>query len=185
MYLRRLDASRRMMLEPSNVDGVAGQYPEHLQNRKRGARSISIGLQNAGDDAAARQVRECSVPMSGPGHTDYPRRSILPRRALPSSDGMIFVALTATTVDEEEPQLLDQKIATEKVTTIECPAKPTRRRSHEATQPRLLTRAELDGRTTAAKAGTFPHLPSSADRNVWLRGGLEEGAVSIRGGQTF
>jgi hypothetical protein len=75
---------------------------------------------------------------------------------------MIFVALTATTVDEEEPQLLDQKIATEKVTTIECPAKPTHRRSHEATQPRLLTRAELDGRTTAAKAGTFPHLPSSA-----------------------
>jgi hypothetical protein len=36
----------------------------------------------------------------------------------PLQDGMIFVALTATTVDEEEPQLLDQKIATEKVTTI-------------------------------------------------------------------
>ena len=32
---------------------------------------------------------------------------------------MIFVALAATTVDEEEPQLLDQKIATEKVTTID------------------------------------------------------------------
>ena len=37
----------------------------------------------------------------------------------PLQDGMIFVALTATTVDKEEPQLLDQKIATEKVTTID------------------------------------------------------------------
>jgi hypothetical protein len=39
MYLRRLDASPRMMLEPSNVDGVAGQYPEHFQNR-----SAALGL---------------------------------------------------------------------------------------------------------------------------------------------
>src|SRR5262245_57320877 len=31
-------------------------------------------------------------------------------------------------------------------------AKPARRRSHKATQPQLLTRRELDGRTSAAKA---------------------------------
>ena len=61
----RFDASRRMMLEPSNVDGVADQYPEHFQNRKRGARSISIGWQDDGDDEPARQARECAVRMSG------------------------------------------------------------------------------------------------------------------------
>src|SRR5262249_132028 len=31
-------------------------------------------------------------------------------------------------------------------------AKPAHRRSHKATQPELLTRRELDGRTSAAKA---------------------------------
>jgi hypothetical protein len=34
-------------------------------------------------------------------------------------DGSIHVALTATTVDEEEPQLLDQEIARDRVETID------------------------------------------------------------------
>jgi hypothetical protein len=35
------------------------------------------------------------------------------------ADGMIHVALTATTVDEEEPQLLNQEIIDERVATID------------------------------------------------------------------
>ena len=34
-------------------------------------------------------------------------------------DGRIFVSLTATTVDEEEPQLLNREIACDRVATIE------------------------------------------------------------------
>jgi hypothetical protein len=37
----------------------------------------------------------------------------------PAADGTIFVALTAVTVDEEEPQLLDQEIAYERVATLD------------------------------------------------------------------
>jgi hypothetical protein len=37
----------------------------------------------------------------------------------PTTEGKIFVSLTATTVDEDEPQLLDQEIATEHVATID------------------------------------------------------------------
>lgn len=35
------------------------------------------------------------------------------------SDGMIAVSLTATTVDEEEPQLLNQEIVNERVQSID------------------------------------------------------------------
>ena len=38
---------------------------------------------------------------------------------MPLVDGKISVSLIATTVDEEEPQLLDQEIAFDRVTTIE------------------------------------------------------------------
>lgn len=34
-------------------------------------------------------------------------------------DGNIFVGLTATSFDEQEPQLLDQEIAAERVATID------------------------------------------------------------------
>ena len=37
----------------------------------------------------------------------------------PLNDGSIHVSLTATTVDEEEPQLLDQEIACDRVATID------------------------------------------------------------------
>ena len=37
----------------------------------------------------------------------------------PLQDGGILASLTATTVDEDEPQLLDQEIAIERVATIE------------------------------------------------------------------
>lgn len=37
----------------------------------------------------------------------------------PSSDGTVFVALTATVLDPDEPQLLDQEIASDKVTTLD------------------------------------------------------------------
>ena len=37
----------------------------------------------------------------------------------PLIDGEILVSLTATTVDEEEPQLLDQEIASVRVSTID------------------------------------------------------------------
>jgi hypothetical protein len=38
----------------------------------------------------------------------------------PAIDGGFFVALTATTVDESEPQLLEQEIARDRVATIEA-----------------------------------------------------------------
>ena len=37
----------------------------------------------------------------------------------PQIDGKILVALTATTVDDEEAQLLDQEIACERVNTLD------------------------------------------------------------------
>ena len=37
----------------------------------------------------------------------------------PQIDGKILVWLTATTVDEEEPQLLDREVACERVNTID------------------------------------------------------------------
>jgi hypothetical protein len=37
----------------------------------------------------------------------------------PSSDGTVFVALTATVLDPDEPQLLDQEIISDKVTTLD------------------------------------------------------------------
>ena len=37
----------------------------------------------------------------------------------PLDDGSIHVSLTATTVDETEPQLLDQEIARDRVATID------------------------------------------------------------------
>jgi hypothetical protein len=37
----------------------------------------------------------------------------------PHADGKILVSLTATTVDEDEPQLLDQEIAHERVATLD------------------------------------------------------------------
>ena len=37
----------------------------------------------------------------------------------PLQDGGILASLTATTLDEDEPQLLDQEIACERVATIE------------------------------------------------------------------
>ena len=35
------------------------------------------------------------------------------------SDGMIAISLTATTVDEEEPQLLNQEIVSDRVASID------------------------------------------------------------------
>jgi len=37
----------------------------------------------------------------------------------PSSDGTVFVALTATVLDPDEPQLLDQEIVSDKVATLD------------------------------------------------------------------
>jgi len=37
----------------------------------------------------------------------------------PHADGKILVSLTATTVDEDEPQLLDQEIAHERINTLD------------------------------------------------------------------
>ena len=37
----------------------------------------------------------------------------------PCIDGKILVSLTATTVDEQEPQLLDQEIACDRVVSID------------------------------------------------------------------
>lgn len=44
------------------------------------------------------------------------------------------------------------------------PAKPTRRRSKRATRPQLLTRAQLDGRTNAAKE--FDRLVSAIEADM-------------------
>jgi len=37
----------------------------------------------------------------------------------PQMDGKLLVAMTATTVDDEEPQLLDREIAFERVETLD------------------------------------------------------------------
>lgn len=38
----------------------------------------------------------------------------------PLADGQIFVSLTATTVDDEEPELLDQEIASQRVDSLDA-----------------------------------------------------------------
>jgi len=58
--------------------------------------------------------REIAAPSALPGV------ELLRIELAPLVDGCIFVSLTATTVDDEEPQLLDQEIASDRVATIEA-----------------------------------------------------------------
>jgi hypothetical protein len=58
--------------------------------------------------------REIGAPRALPG-VEFLRIELTPL-----VDGGIFVSLTATTVDDEEPQLLDQEIASDRVATIEA-----------------------------------------------------------------
>jgi hypothetical protein len=55
---------------------------------------------------------------AAPPHLNPPIEFVTIQLA-PHADGTILVSLTATTVDEDEPQLLDQEIAHERVTTLE------------------------------------------------------------------
>jgi hypothetical protein len=50
------------------------------------------------------------------------------------ADGTMHVSLTATTVDEEEPQLLSQEIVSERVTSIDAALAIIKRNMLEATR---------------------------------------------------
>ena len=49
----------------------------------------------------------------------YPGIEFIRIELAPLLDGTILVSMTATTVDDEEPQLLDQEIASKRVSTID------------------------------------------------------------------
>jgi hypothetical protein len=50
-------------------------------------------------------------------------------------DGSINVSLTATTIDEDEPQLLDQEVACDRVATIDDVLSLIRAHVHVCTRP--------------------------------------------------
>ncbi len=54
-----------------------------------------------------------------PGRAPIRDIEMLRNELSPLADGMVHVSLTATTVDEDEPQLLDQEIARDKVASID------------------------------------------------------------------
>lgn len=62
---------------------------------------------------------EISATAHRPAFPNIPNLEFLRIELSPALDGRIFVALTATTVDEEEPQLLDQEIASDHAATID------------------------------------------------------------------
>jgi hypothetical protein len=53
------------------------------------------------------------------GRTPYPCVEFLRIELSPLADGRVFVSLTATTVDNQTPELLDQEIACDHVATID------------------------------------------------------------------
>jgi hypothetical protein len=61
--LRAFDAERGIVLQPPDVDGVPDQDPELLERVQRSARAVGEGLQDAGDDALARETDNGAVPM--------------------------------------------------------------------------------------------------------------------------
>ena len=62
----------------------------------------------------------------------------------PLADGKIFVSLTATTVDDEEPQLLNQEIASDSVATIDEALAIIKAHVRIASEPPCAMPAELD-----------------------------------------
>lgn len=62
--------------------------------------------------------RASAAPPSSPSRTTVPVEFYTVELAR-LEDGTVFVGLTATSFDEEEPQLLNQEIAAERVATID------------------------------------------------------------------
>ncbi len=56
---------------------------------------------------------------AAPAFPKIPNLEFLRVQLSPALDGHIFVALTATVVDDQEPELLDQEIAFNNVATID------------------------------------------------------------------
>ena len=54
-----------------------------------------------------------------PGHASLKAVEFFTIQLAQLSDGMIAVSLTATTVDEQEPELLNQEIVSERAASIE------------------------------------------------------------------
>jgi hypothetical protein len=52
--LRTLDAERRIVLQPSNIDRMADQHAQHFEDRERSAWPIRVRLQDASDDPLPR-----------------------------------------------------------------------------------------------------------------------------------
>ena len=61
--LRVFDAERRVVLQPADVDGVPDQDPQLLQRVECRAWPIGERLQDADDDALAREAAEGAVPV--------------------------------------------------------------------------------------------------------------------------
>ena len=58
------------MVKPSDVDRMPDQNTQNLEDRKRGAWSVNIGLQYAGNDPLARQPCHASVAVLRPERFD-------------------------------------------------------------------------------------------------------------------
>ena len=78
LRLGSFDAERWIMVKPSNVDRMPDQDAQNLEDRKRGARPVSVGLEDAGEDPLTRQARDRAVAVLCPKRLDtraYPTLS--------------------------------------------------------------------------------------------------------------
>ena len=63
LYFRPLDAHGRIVLEPSDIDCVTDQNAKLLESIERRAGPVRVRLQNACDDALARQAGDGAVAV--------------------------------------------------------------------------------------------------------------------------
>jgi hypothetical protein len=86
--------------------------------------SISSGMPGSTSATITWTTDKAAISQVNYGATAPPKIPIPPIEFItiqlaPHADGRILVSLTATTVDEDEPQLLDQEIAHERINTLD------------------------------------------------------------------
>jgi hypothetical protein len=77
-----------------------------------------LNSSGAGRSKTEKQMLDIQTGAAAPPHPT-PAIEFVTIQLAPHADGKILVWLTATTVDEDEPQLLDQEIAFERVATLD------------------------------------------------------------------
>ena len=79
------------MLQPSDVDRVTDQDPKLLQSIECRTGAIRIGLENASDDALAREPGECAMTVFGAERLKAANVASLARITEPDVFGALLV----------------------------------------------------------------------------------------------